>query len=284
MVKSYNLYMNKTFLKEILVQKASGEMEPFSEQKLRRSLRKSGASKNLVEMIVVHIRRELKSGMKTSDIYRHAFSLLRRQELSVAGRYSLKQGIIDLGPSGHPFETLVGELFKAEGFSAKVGQIIKGLCVNHEVDVVAKKGSQRIMAECKFHNQFGLKSDVKVALYIKARFDDIKAAGQKLDEARLVTNTKLTQDAIRYARCVGMKVLGWNYPVKEGLGARIDRAGLHPITCLTSLSRAQKRQLLDRGLVLCKDLIKRQDLLLVSGMTKIKIDTLKVEVNRLCRF
>src|SRR3989344_922725 len=168
---------------DILVKKASGEVEPFSDAKLRNSLERAKVSREMIEEIVAHVRRELVSGSKTRDIYRHAFSLLRKRERPAAARYSLKRAIMELGPTGHPFENLVGELLKLRGFSVKVASIVQGLCVSHEVDVVAEQGSRHIMVECKFHNEQGIKSDVKVALYVQARFEDIQKAGGQKDPA-----------------------------------------------------------------------------------------------------
>ena len=85
--------------KEILITKTSGEHEPFSDAKLRRSLERVKASPDVIEAIVGHIRNELKEGMSTSQIYRHTFSLLREQDRPTAGRYALKQAIRELGPS-----------------------------------------------------------------------------------------------------------------------------------------------------------------------------------------
>ena len=277
-------------LKNVLVQKASGNLEPFSEQKLRRSLRRVKAPHSSIDKVIERIKRELKPGIKTSEIYHYALSLLKKEEKSVAIRYSLKKAIMELGPSGHPFEILVGEILKTQGFAVKVGQMIQGYCVKHEIDVVATKGSGNIIVECKFHNEFGTKSDVKTALYVKARFDDIKMAeranqngSEKITETWLITNTKLTSNAIRYSNCVGLKAIGWNYPRRGGLEALIDRANLYPITCLTSLSNAQKRHLLDGGLILCKDVDKRKSLLAEIGITGKKLDVLKQEIDNLIR-
>lgn len=275
--------------KGILVQKASGTMEPFSEEKLSRSLRRVKASSVAVERVIDHIRKEIVPGIKTFDIYRHAFSFLRKIEKPAAARYSLKRAIMDLGPDGHPFEKLVGEILKYQGYLVKVDQIIKGACVDHEVDVVAMKGNDRILVECKFHNGFDIKSDIKVALYIKARFDDIRMAEKndkrslvKTVEAWLITNTKLTSNAIRYAQCSGgLKVIGWSYPPQNGLEAMIDSSGLYPITCLTSLSQAQKRYFFQNGLILCRDISKQKDLLLSFGFNEKKIGLLQEEASRL---
>lgn len=276
--------------KEILITKASGETEPFSDVKLRRSLARVNASPVVIEKIVEHVQKELKPGLSTSQIYRHAFSLLRKQDRSTAGRYALKQAIRELGPSGHPFEKLIGELLASEGFSVEVAKTVQGLCVTHEVDVIAQKDNRHIMVECKFHNQPGIKSDVKISLYVEARFKDVEKAWQqnpahteKFHEAWLITNTKLTSDAIRYAECVGMKAIGWNYPESESLEIRIDRSGIHPITCLTTLSSSQKRQLVQKGVVLCKDLLKRPDILRSIGFREAKITTVVKEASQLCK-
>ena len=282
--------MQGTQQKEMLVVKASGEVEPFSEAKLRRSLERVKASPTIIEGIVAHVRQEFINYSKTRDIYRHAFSLLRKHERPAAARYSLKRAIMELGPTGHPFENLVGELLRLQGFSVEVAGIVQGLCVSHEVDVVAEQGSRHIMVECKFHNEQGIKSDVKVALYVQARFEDIQKAGgqkdpahtQKFHEAWLVTNTQLTSDAIAYASCVGMKAIGWNYPAQGSLQDLIEQAGLHPLTCLTTLSGSNKRVLLDKGLVLCKDVAKNKKALQAIGFNQPKIAQVEKEITQLC--
>lgn len=276
--------------KAILITKASGETEPFSEAKLRRSLERATTSPTAIEKIVAHIRSELKPGMHTGQIYRHAFSLLRTSERPAAGRYALKRAIMELGPTGRPFEKLIGKLLGLDGFAVTVAQTVSGLCVRHEIDVIGEKDNRHIMVECKFHNQPGTKSDVKVALYIQARFEDVAKAwrknpghDQKVHEPWLVTNTKLTSDAIQYAACVGMKAIGWSYPDDNGLEARIDRAGFHPLTALTRLSRAHKQQLLARGFVLCKELLDDTSALRSLGLSPAKLATVKSEITQLCR-
>ncbi len=278
-------------MERIIITKASGETEFFSEEKLRHSLERVNASPETIKQIIQHIRKELKPGMPTFQIYGHAFSLLRKRESpATASRYALKQAIRDLGPSGHPFEKLVGRLLSAEGFVVEVGKIVQGLCVNHELDVIAQKDNQHIMVECKFHNQPGIKSDVKVALYIQARFEDVRKAwerdkthAQKFHEAWLITNTKLTSDAIRYAECVGMKAIGWSYPTGNSLEMRIERAGIHPITCLTTLAYSQKRKFLEKGIVLCQDILDNQNLLRSFGIADAKAAEVVSEIQGLCK-
>ena len=245
--------------KQIQIIKANGEREPFSEFKLARSLRRSGSSPRLTASIVGHIKKELKDGMKTEDIYAHAREILEQEKEPLAARYSLKDGLMALGPSGHPFEAFVGEVMKTLGYKVLLRQILKGKCVNHEVDVVARKGNRHIMVETKFHNSHGFKSDVKVALYVKARFDDIvqsKDRKQHIHEAWLVTNTKFSRDAITYGKCNKMNLIGWNYPASGSLQDVVEKSQLTPITALASLTKAQKKSLIRRDIVLCRDLVK----------------------------
>jgi len=258
----------------VFIVKASGEKEPFSEDKLVRSLKRVKASHEVIEQIVADIRERLRDGMKVSEIYRRAFAILRKKQPRPALGYSLKKAIFAMGPDGFPFEKLVAELLKADGYKAETNQIINGYCVNHEVDVVATTDSKHILIEAKFHNRQGLKSDVKVALYVQARFQDIEKKWrsepektQHFHEAWLITNTRLTSDAIQYARCSGMKAIGWNYPPEGSLEQLIDKAGIYPITCLTSLSNAEKKQLLQSGVITSKELSSDDGILRSLGVS-----------------
>jgi len=195
-----------------------------------------------------------------------------------------------MGPTGYPFEMLVGEILKHQGFSVEISKIMQGLCVSHEIDVAAVKRSQHIIVECKFHNELEMKSDVKVALYVHARFEDIGKAwnkthnnGEYLKEAWLVTNTRLTSDAIRYSRCVGINAIDWNYPQGNSLSELIDRAGLHPITSLTSLTRIQKQSMLDNGIILCRQLLENPHVLSSAGMDALRISRILKEAGELSR-
>ncbi|MBX4210993.1 restriction endonuclease [Candidatus Parcubacteria bacterium] len=245
---------------KIYIVKANGEKEAFIAEKLEQSLARAGASGTVTSSIVTHIEKELQEGMSTSQIYKHAFFLLEKAEKPTAYRYSLKRAVMDLGPSGFPFEDFVGALFKEKGFNVKTDQMVNGHCVEHEVDVVAWNENKLIMCEAKFHNELGVKSDLKVALYVKARMDDLMGAtfnfgkNRKLDEGWLITNTKFSTSAIAYGACQNLTMIGWNYPSKGNLQEMIEDSGLHPLTCLSSLSNTNKSLLLKQGIVLCKAL------------------------------
>jgi len=268
----------------ILITKKDGEQEPFNESKLDQSLSRAGASKEVRDGIVKHIVAELRDGVTTQEIYQHAFELLRQRERDpVAARYSIKRAVLDLGPSGFPFEQFVGEIFKTMGYTdVRIGVAAQGKCAPHEVDVMAVHDGKKIAAEVKFHNNLGIKTDLKVGLYVKARFDDLKAAKERVDEGWLITNTRFTRNTTRFANCVGMNLLGWDYPQGKGLEVLIDEAGVHPLTALTSLTNDQKRALLKRNLVLCRQLDLSDDSLRSYNIQSDMYDKVRNEIKGLC--
>ena len=195
--------------KNIIVTKASGVQDIYSVEKLRRSLAKSGASKQMIDTILHKIGSKLYNGIPTKKIYQAAFDLLRIDSSSQAGRYNLKRAIMALGPSGYPFEQYIGAIFEWQGYKVKVKQFLEGVCVTHEIDVLAENDRHVLLIECKFHNKQGIFSDVKVSLYIHSRYRDVldmwnKTSRKKPLEGWLVTNTKFSGDALKYGICAGL--------------------------------------------------------------------------------
>jgi hypothetical protein len=233
------------------VLKASGKYEPFSKKKVQASLRRVGVGKEPADKIIAQVEAELYDGIPTSEIYKKVFGLLKRRQPPVAVKYNLKRAVMELGPSGYPFEKFIAGVLSYGGYKTETNRVISGRCVSHEIDVVAKKDGQRCMIECKFHNKRGIRSDIKDALYVYARFLDVETS---FDECWLVTNTKVTSMVSRYGECVGLKIVSWDYPKKENLFNIIDRSGLYPVTALHSIGKSGQRRLLENGFVFCRDL------------------------------
>jgi hypothetical protein len=254
-------------MEHILVTKADGTTEYFKVEKLRRSLRRAGASPEEVNSIVTQITDLLRDKMQTQEIYREAFALLRQQQAPAAARYSLRRALFSLGPTGFPFELFLSRLFETDGYKTKTGIILSGKCAEHEIDVAAYKDVHSFVAEAKFHSRPGVKSDLQVAMYSYARLLDLKEARIcsedvcGITEFWLITNTKFTSAAERYAGCVGVRLLSWDYPRHNNLHDRIQKAGIYPITVLQSLSTAQVESLIARNIVVCKDILEKPHLL-----------------------
>ncbi len=232
----------------ISVIKATGEVEPFSEERVTSSLLRAGASPELAQKIISQVKPHLYQNIPSFEIYSLVMDRLKKEERDLAEKYNLKRAIMELGPTGYPFEKYVAEVLKAQNYQVQINQLITGRCVTHEIDIVAKN-EKTYMIECKFHAQTGGRTDIKEALYTYARFSDIKEKG--FDVPWLITNTKLTQEAKAYAVCMGMKMTAWDYPAGESLRELIDKSQLHPITASTILSPQQKQALLEKGVVFC---------------------------------
>ncbi|MCE9541717.1 restriction endonuclease [Candidatus Kaiserbacteria bacterium] len=269
----------------ILVTKADGELEPFDAVRLEHSLARAGASSVVRARIIASVLRDLHFGVRTEDIYRSAFELLKREaDVPVAARYSMRRALFGLGPSGFPFEQFLAAVLKAHGWHVATDVTLVGRCASHEVDVVAEKDGKRVGVEAKFHNEPGGKTDIKDALYVHARYEDLgrsPLASSRVDEGWLVTNTVFTKSAIRYAQCSNLTLLGWDYPQTRGLRELIEEARVHPLTALTTLSEGEKRRLLDRKIVLCKDIM-APHLLKESGVHPEKISEVIDEARHLC--
>ena len=273
---------------KILVEKYSGEKEVFDPEKLRASLQRSGASPQLTGKVEDALEAYLEDGITTKEIYRRAFQLLRKFQRSTAARYSLKKAIMELGPSGYPFEHFVGAVIENMGYSVEVGKQVRGQCVEHEVDVVAHNDHQQFMVECKYYNSQGKQCNVKVPLYIQARFQDIEKRWKSTPglEKRsfhgwVVTNTRFTKDAMDYGRCIGLRMVSWDYPKKESLKDMVEQTGLFPVTVLTLLNRKQKQGLLDKEIVLCRQLLEKPGILNTLGLKGNKIDKVLDEARAL---
>lgn len=276
-------------MSHILVTKADGTTEYFKVEKLRRSLRRAGAAPGEVNEIVTQISEKIRDKMQTQEIYREAFSLLREKQAPAAARYSLRRALFGLGPTGFPFELFLSRLFELDGYKTQTGIMLAGNCAEHEIDVAAYKTEHSFVAEAKFHSRPGVKSDLQVAMYSYARLLDLKEARICTDdicgikEFWLITNTKFTSAAERYAECVGVKLLSWDYPKHNNLHDRIQKAGIYPITVLQSINTSQIETLIARNIVICSDILDNPHTLRHLHLSPKKYEALMAEVESICK-
>lgn len=276
-------------MNNINIIKANGDKALFQVEKLINSLRRSQANETLIQQIVEQVEAVLYDGMTTKQIYKMAFKMLKGKSSVSASRYKLKKALMELGPTGFPFEKLVGKLMEHEGFATEVGVIVQGNCVQHEIDVIAQKENNHYMIECKYHSDQGRFCNVKIPLYIHSRFLDVEKQWErqkghevKLHKGGVYTNTRFTTDAIQYGKCVGLLMTSWDYPYGNGLKDRIDTSGLHPLTALTTLTKNEKTKLLDKGIVLCKEIHENPTILDQIGIPKTRQKNILDDSNELC--
>jgi len=253
---------------EIFVVNSNGEKERFSFRKVYRSALRAGAPRKLAQQIAENVEKEIYSGISTREIYEKVKDLLKKDSPGSALRINLKEAMRRLGPTGFPFEKFIREILMSYGFEVEINRYLKGACpISYEIDFVAKKDKMIYIGECKYHHEFGARVDLQVALANWARFLDIKNSAQFQQlasqgfeiKSMLVTNTKFTKEAIKYANCKGTELLGWKYPPKRSLENLIEAKKLYPITILPSLKGYLKSVFAENKMMLAKDIL-REDI------------------------
>lgn len=287
------------------IRKANGNIEEFNEKKLINAIVKTGTKVDVAIEICEYVKNKCHENykdqpIKTEYIYHLAFKHLKNISKASALKYSLKRSMLEIGPSGFPFEKFIAEIWRHEGYDAITGQMIMGKCVPHEVDVVAWREDKLVMIEAKYHSDAGSRTDLKNALYVKARYNDIEntqftvesfnpngepiISGKmpsRLSEGWLITNTYFSDTAITYAECNNLKLMSFDYPEDGSLQDRIIEYSLYPITILTTLTKEEKKRLIERNIILCQTLRNRSHELEDVGISKDKTYSILEEIGSL---
>jgi hypothetical protein len=280
--------MNKDKNKEIIIKKASGDTEPFDVSKLKASLKNAGAADDVIEKIAADLENWVYDGVTTGKIYARAYKMFRRQSGNKASRYKLKKALFSMGPTGYPFEHLIGQIFKRQGYKVEVGQVVDGVTITHEIDVIATKDKVQNLMECKFAHGQGNRLSVQVPLYVHSRVNDIVEKRRQEKQykdlsftAWVVTNARFSSDSLEYSRCKGIKLLGWDYPKNNALKDMIEQEKIFPVTILKHLNKKEKQQLMGDGTVTCAQLSEKPELLKGLGLNKKKRQSVANELKKI---
>lgn len=273
----------------IRVTKFSGESVVFEPKKLLKSLLKSGASHQEAQWVLGEVSKSIREGDTTKNIYKLAHRELKKLSAAHATRYHLKEGLLALGPTGYVFEQYIARLFEKLGYAVDTNQIIAGKCVSHEIDVLIANQDEVGFIECKFTNKHNSKIDVKMPLYLKSRWDDVRDitvntsffGDLNIKSCWLVSNQKFSSDAQAYANCVGMNWLGWDSATANSLGCLIDKIKFYPITSLQILTISEKKWLLDKGVLSVFDVFEMWELFNELGMSQTRLKKLETEIHHL---
>ena len=252
-------------MNSVYVINSNGQRERFSFQKVYRSARNVGASKELAHQIAANIEKEVYPEIKTSEIFARVKKLLYKETPRAALKFNLKEGIKKLGPTGFPFEKFIGEIFKKLGLEIKINQHIPGFCLDdYEIDFVAQKDNLIYVGECKYRNSPGDIVHSRDALANYARFLDIlkgpyfekeKKQNYKI-KTMMVTNTKFTSQVVKYFSCMNIEFLGWKSPKNSGLEYLIEKYDLYPITILPSLRGYLENIFVSEKMMMAQDVAK----------------------------
>jgi len=249
-------------MKKIFVINLKGEKEPFSSRKVFQSAKRAGASFVLAKEIAQKIEALAYPGIETKEIFSKVKKFLREKDRGTSLRFNLKEAMRKLGPSGFPFEKYIGEIFSVHGFEVKLNQNIKGKYGYYEIDFIAQKKNLVYISECKFRHRRGERIDISIVLAYSAKFQDIEQGdyfkrfqGCEIKPI-IVTNAKFSSQAKKYAKGMGIELLGWNYPNNKGLEKMIETEELYPITIFSSIKGFLMNIFSENKIMLAKDVLK----------------------------
>ncbi len=226
--------------------KKDGTKEEFDEQRLLASLLNAGATSEMAEAILKKIRKKLHDGISTSKIYHLAFKTLKKMDLPASSRYQVKWALMRLGDHGFPFEHYMEKVLQRLGYETETNQIVKGQYITHEIDIIAKKDGKTCLVECKHHSHLGTLCNIQTALYVYARFLDLK---KTFDKAMLVTNTRFSNQVKDYSKGVELGLLGWRYPLNNSMEMIIRETEVYPLTVLQTIKKTMLPKLLNKKIV-----------------------------------
>jgi hypothetical protein len=143
--------------------------------------------------------------------------------------------------------------------------------------------------ECKYRNKPNNTTDVKVAMYVRSRFEDLRWTMEsrypgKRFRGCLITNTRFTSDALQYAQCSNLEVISWKYPENMSLEKLIEDRRLYPVTVISGIQAGLVKSLIDRNIILLKDLagMNTGEIKKKLSLTDRKAAILKKQADELC--
>lgn len=241
----------------IYVTKADGSKQPFDRSKVYRTCLKMGLPREYIEAVCRRVEERIYDGIATKDILRIVREEASLLDSSYSWMVDLRSAISRLR-SKPDFEQYVRLILEALGFQVAPNQLIKGECVEYELDGLLVRDNQVYILEVKHHINPHEKVDLTVVLKVRAIIEDLLAGYEKkLNQIRvsggyIVTNAKFTDHALRYARCKGINLLGWG--TYEDIEKVIVENKLQPLTIVGDIGEEELHTLADTGIVTLKQL------------------------------
>ncbi|HDM88411.1 MAG TPA: restriction endonuclease [Candidatus Bathyarchaeota archaeon] len=245
---------------EVRVRKADGRFQPFDRRKVIRTCMKLRVGRIEAERIADKISKMVYDGIPTNEILSAIYEEVKKIRPEYEHAHDLREAISMIRPKPD-FEYFIGITLSSLGYRVESARIVDGRCIEHEIDGIAMKNDEVLMVEVKHHVNPHTYTGLDVFLAVHSTLRDLMD-GYRLGlhsypftAALVACNTKISQHAERYARCVGIRYMGWRYPRAFALEDLITRHKLYPITMLKILKRDHVERLGDRGIVTLKQLI-----------------------------
>jgi hypothetical protein len=265
----------------VYVTKFDGTKQPFDKNKVVRTCLRMGATQETAQAIADEIESKLYDGISTRRILQMIFSRLKKHKPVMKLQVDLRRSL-SLLRSAPDFERFIQLLLSEHGYEVTPNQIVKGRCVEHEVDAVARRNGKTCIVEVKHHYKYHTPTSLDVSRISRAVFEDVTEAYKlglnnlKIDYAMIVCNTKLSEHAKRYADCRGIRHISWSSPPDHDLQTMIQEKKLYPITLLKGLNAETRNKLATNGVILLKQLTEKtlKELRRQTGVSKEKLGSI----------
>ncbi|HLC84268.1 MAG TPA: restriction endonuclease [Candidatus Nanoarchaeia archaeon] len=227
-----------------IVIKRNGEYQPFKLDKIIRTCLRTGLSQRDAERIALRVEQSFGETIKAKELYEKVLAEIEGISQTACARYQLKESIAKIDPE--VFEHYVMKVLEANGYECIWNRIIWGACIEHQVDILAEKDKVTWLVECKHHVRDVRDTGLGEVLQVWARLTDIKD-GIKLKKndiknpwAWMITNTKFSAHAIKYALAKQLRLSGWGSS-ELSFQRLIESVHCYPTTILGLPPKMQER-------------------------------------------
>jgi hypothetical protein len=241
----------------MLIIKADGSREEFQPKKIIKTCLRAGATREKAEEIAKKISQRVKENWTTHKIYQMIITELDKIKNKSAFVVTIRHAIAKLGPEN--FELYCKKLLEAEGYTCEWNKIVKGRCIEHQIDVIAKR-DKLYLVECKHHENPHRFCGLGIALQVQARLEDVKDGFSdkknkyNFDVAWIFTNTKFSYHTKKYSAAKGIVLTGWGYKGDYALEKMAETKRIYPVTILR-LGRDVEEKLLENNIITLQDMI-----------------------------
>lgn len=270
-------------MSEVQVIKFDGGRQLFDKQKIVNTCIRMGAGKEAAELVADRIEKRAYDGIPTKKILQMIFRYLKNYHPKIKHQIDLRKAISLLRPQPD-FEQFIRLVLQEQGYSVTPNQIMRGKCVEHEIDGVARKGGEILMVEIKHHYNYHTYTGLDPSRIAWATLEDLTEGytlglnSENFTGTMIVCNTKFSQHAKQYAECKGLLNIGWKEPPEHGLERMVEEKKLYPTTLLRGLNKKGRLSLLGEGIMLLKHLVAHD----VNTLSK-RTDIPRTKIHRLIK-
>lgn len=155
----------------MLITKADGTKQTYQRKKVIKTCRRLRASKETAEHVADQIENRLYEGISSKKILQMIFMYLTDPP-GVKHQVDLRKAI-SLLRSQPDFERFIQMLLEEYGYEITGNQILRGKCVEHEIDAIATKDDETYLIEIKHHSNNHAYSGLDIPRITQATFEDL---------------------------------------------------------------------------------------------------------------